>query len=425
MSIFTFFFDFLTAGLYSQYFVVNAPLGFQAPASIAFSNIIDFHDYIIIFLVFVFLVVLWHIVWALNLSKILAHVLLIYAVVQAFYRFTRHQMWLFKHYNIVKNIVSKGLLEQSVFDKFVKVYGNKNTILSKMLTFVVNKGVFPFKDTSYTYLLHINMYFALLIAFVLFFLDKCSHIRSIPELLHSYLVFVKIDDGIQVKNQVTNLGQKKYIGFHDLTIKKHGVFDSIIESLILRVNYFRVLFKAKYITHAPDLEIFWTIFPSFILLAIAVPSLILLYQLDAVEPISLCVKVIGHQWYWTYEIGATVVLFSDLLPFRKIDGSTTFDSYMLSDDISSIRLLEVDNPLFVPAGVPLTFLITSTDVLHSWAVPSLGVKVDAIPGRLNQVGVNILDSGSFYGQCSELCGVNHGFMPINIHSYIQSSAFVL
>ena len=421
MSVFTFLLDCVTAGLYSQYFVVKAPLGFQAPASIAFSNIIDFHDYIIIFLVFIFLVVLWHLVWALNLSKALAHVLLLYAFVQSFYRFTKHQIWLFKQYDFVNDIVSKGTIENSVFDKFIKVHGKNNGLINKLLVYVVNKGVYPFKGTKYTYLLNISMYSALFLAFELFLIDKLSKIQSIPEFLHSYLLFVKVNDGIKEEETVTTLGPKSYTGFNDLTIKKNGVFDSLIETLILQVNYFRVLFKAKYITHAPDLEIFWTIFPSFILLAIAVPSLILLYQLDAVEPISLCVKVIGHQWYWTYEIGATVVLFSDLLPFRKVDGSTTFDSYMLSDDVSSLRLLEVDNPLFVPAGVPLTFLITSTDVLHSWAVPSLGVKVDAIPGRLNQVGVNILDSGSFYGQCSELCGVNHGFMPINIHSYIQTS----
>jgi len=421
MSVFTFLLDCVTAGLYSQYFVVKAPLGFQAPASIAFSNIIDFHDYIIIFLVFIFLVVLWHVLWALNLSKALAHVLLVYAFVQSFYRFIKHQIWLFKQYDFVKDIVSKGTIETSVFDKFLKVHGKNNGLVNKLLVYIVNKGVYPFKETKYTYLLNISMYSALFLAFSLFVIDKSSKIKSIPEFLHSYLLFVKVNDGVKEEETVTTLGPKSYTGFHDLTIKKNGVFDSLIETLILQVNYFRVLLQAKYITHAPNLEIFWTIFPSFILLAIAVPSLILLYQLDAVEPISLCVKVIGHQWYWTYEIGATVVLFSDLLPFRKVDGSTTFDSYMLSEDISSLRLLEVDNPLFVPAGVPLTFLITSTDVLHSWAVPSLGVKVDAIPGRLNQVGVNILDSGSFYGQCSELCGVNHGFMPINIHSYIQTS----
>ena len=115
MSVFTFLLDCVTAGLYSQYFVVKAPLGFQAPASIAFSNIIDFHDYIIIFLVFIFLVVLWHLVWALNLSKALAHVLLLYAFVQSFYRFTKHQIWLFKQYDFVNDIVSKGTIENSVF----------------------------------------------------------------------------------------------------------------------------------------------------------------------------------------------------------------------------------------------------------------------------------------------------------------------
>jgi len=195
--------------------------------------------------------------------------------------------------------------------------------------------------------------------------------------------------------------------------------NELLTEKFVYLQYRKIQIQLRRLTHAPRLEIVWTIFPSFILLAIAIPSLILLYQLDNVEPISLCIKVIGHQWYWTYEIGVSVPLFSDLLRFSQDLIPTSFDSYMLSEELSNLRLLEVDNPLFVPVDMPLTFMITSTDVLHSWAVPSLGIKVDAIPGRLNRVGVSVLYTGVFYGQCSELCGINHGFMPINVYAYLD------
>jgi cytochrome c oxidase subunit 2 len=179
--------------------------------------------------------------------------------------------------------------------------------------------------------------------------------------------------------------------------------------------------NTRKMTHAPLPEVFWTVFPSFILLAIATPSPILLYQLDAVEPISLCVKVVGHQWYWTYEIGSSTGLFLDFLPYRRVRMQTFFDSYMLPTDLSNFRLLEVDNPFFAPVQTPLTFMVTSTDVIHSWSIPSLGVKVDAIPGRLNQVGVEIVGPGIFFGQCSELCGINHAFMPIELIGYSEKN----
>nr|YP_011008236.1 cytochrome oxidase subunit II [Halosiphon tomentosus]WBP70137.1 cytochrome oxidase subunit II [Halosiphon tomentosus] len=167
--------------------------------------------------------------------------------------------------------------------------------------------------------------------------------------------------------------------------------------------------------HSTLLEVVWTIIPAGILMVISVPSYNLLYAMEEVIDPSLTIKVVGHQWYWSYEC-------SDI----------NFDSYLIADDDLAIpevsgtgkagkvfRLLEVDNRLFVPTNTHIRVLVTSADVLHSWAVPSLGVKVDACPGRLNQVFLFVKREGVFYGQCSELCGVNHGFMPIVVQAVSQ------
>jgi len=159
--------------------------------------------------------------------------------------------------------------------------------------------------------------------------------------------------------------------------------------------------------HSSVLEIVWTIFPAVILILIALPSFSLLYSLDDNAFPYLTLKVVGHQWYWSYE-------FSDFSELA--DGeSLSFDSYMLNfDDLThgSFRLLEVDNRVVLPIKIHIRLLITSTDVLHSWAVPSFGIKVDACPGRLSEVSLYIKRQGVYYGQCSEICGINHGFMPI-------------
>lgn len=161
-------------------------------------------------------------------------------------------------------------------------------------------------------------------------------------------------------------------------------------------------------THGGVLEIIWTIIPAFILAAIAIPSFGLLYMLEEVVDPAITVKVIGHQWYWSYE-------YSDYV--TEQEDSIAFDSYMVQEEDleeGQLRLLEVDNAVVLPINTSVRFLISSADVLHSFAVPSLGLKLDAVPGRLNQVGTFIKREGTFYGQCSEICGVNHGFMPIKV-----------
>lgn len=173
------------------------------------------------------------------------------------------------------------------------------------------------------------------------------------------------------------------------------------------------------VVHAPTLEIIWTVIPALILIVIAIPSFSLLYSIDELVQPVLTVKVVGHQWYWSYEFIDPKLIINEYFKrdLALDDCAFSFDSYMLADDDledKTLRLLEVDNPLYLPVEVNIRLLITSSDVLHSWAVPTLGVKLDACPGRLNQTSVYIKRIGHFYGQCSEICGVNHGFMPISV-----------
>nr|YP_009720748.1 cytochrome c oxidase subunit II [Athalia icar]QGL07078.1 cytochrome c oxidase subunit II [Athalia icar] len=161
-----------------------------------------------------------------------------------------------------------------------------------------------------------------------------------------------------------------------------------------------------------NLEMIWTISPTFLLIFIALPSIHLLYLMDEINNPLLTIKAIGHQWYWSYE-------YTD---FMNIE----FDSYMITKNqlkLNSFRLLDVDNNMILPLNTQMRLLVSSTDVIHSWTMPSLGKKIDAIPGRLNQISLNIKRPGLYFGQCSEICGANHSFMPIVIES-IPMSFFI-
>jgi len=165
-------------------------------------------------------------------------------------------------------------------------------------------------------------------------------------------------------------------------------------------------------THSTALEVVWTTVPAIILMFIAVPSFALLYSMDEMLDPAITIKVIGHQWYWSYE-------YSDYDHLTVDNEGINFDSYMVAEDDlteGAFRLLEVDHRVVVPTNTHVRLLITAADVLHSWAVPSFGIKVDACPGRLNQTALYVKRPGVFYGQCSEICGVNHGFMPIAVEA---------
>lgn len=151
------------------------------------------------------------------------------------------------------------------------------------------------------------------------------------------------------------------------------------------------------------LEVIWTLIPVILLIAIAVPTFKMIYYANISPEADLTLKVVGRQWYWTYE-------YPD-------NGGIKFDSYMIQDqDLKpgQLRLLDVDNRAFLPAGTTIRIQVTGGDVIHSFTVPSFGIKIDAVPGRVNETWIKVDQPGVYYGQCSELCGVGHAFMPIAI-----------
>nr|YP_009470502.1 cytochrome c oxidase subunit II [Indothais lacera]AVF96930.1 cytochrome c oxidase subunit II [Indothais lacera] len=196
---------------------------------------------------------------------------------------------------------------------------------------------------------------------------------------------------------------EELIFFHDHAMMILVMIISLVgyAALSLMLNNY----TCRSLVEGQEIETIWTIIPAVILVFLALPSLRLLYLLDEVGNCSLSVKTIGHQWYWSYE-------YSD---FPSIE----FDSYMIPTnelEPGDFRLLEVDHRMVLPTQTDIRVLVTSADVIHSWTVPSLGVKVDAVPGRLNQLGFFIKYPGVFYGQCSEICGANHSFMPIVVEA---------
>nr|QMJ95634.1 Cox2 [Metschnikowia sp. 04-218.3] len=187
---------------------------------------------------------------------------------------------------------------------------------------------------------------------------------------------------------------------------------------VVMVDFKNNKFAYKYLKHGQTLEIMWTIFPAVILLLMAFPSFILLYLCDEVLTPAMTIKVVGLQWYWKYE-------YSD---FVSEKGETIeFESYIMPEDMleeGQLRLLDTDTSIMLPVDTHVRFIVTANDVLHSFAIPSLGMKIDAAPGRLNQVSALMQRTGVYYGQCSELCGVNHSLMPmkmecVSINEFIE------
>nr|YP_005088736.1 cytochrome c oxidase subunit II [Ctenoptilum vasava]AEB71603.1 cytochrome c oxidase subunit II [Ctenoptilum vasava] len=205
---------------------------------------------------------------------------------------------------------------------------------------------------------------------------------------------------LNLQNSASPL-MEQIIFFHDHTLV-------ILIMITILVSYMMMsLFFNKYINRflleEQMIELIWTILPAITLIFIALPSLRLLYLLDELNNPLMTLKSIGHQWYWSYE-------YSDFF-------NVEFDSYMIQpEQKNNFRLLDVDNRIILPMNNQIRILVTATDVIHSWTIPALGIKVDANPGRLNQTNFFINRPGIFFGQCSEICGANHSFMPIVIES---------
>lgn len=197
-------------------------------------------------------------------------------------------------------------------------------------------------------------------------------------------------------------------GFHDLLLVIITVIMLLVTALLV---YVVVRFNEKAnpvpskTTHHTVLEVMWTVVPIMILVVIAIPSFRLLYYMDKTTTPGMTLKVVGSQWYWSY-------VYPD-------HGRIAFDSLIIPDDQlkpGQLRLLEVDNRVVVPVDTDIRVLLTSNSVLHSWAVPAFGVKIDTVPGRMSETWMRVTKPGVYYGQCSELCGINHGFMPIAVEA---------
>ncbi|YP_002364578.1 cytochrome c oxidase subunit II (mitochondrion) [Epinephelus lanceolatus] len=192
---------------------------------------------------------------------------------------------------------------------------------------------------------------------------------------------------------------EELLHFHDHAL----MIVFLISTLVLYIIVAMISTKLtnKYVLDSQEIEIIWTILPAVVLILIALPSLRILYLMDEINDPHITIKAMGHQWYWSYEYTD----YEDL----------GFDSYMIpTQDLTpgQFRLLEADHRMVIPLNSPIRVLVSAEDVLHSWAVPALGVKMDAVPGRLNQTAFITSRPGVFYGQCSEICGANHSFMPI-------------
>jgi cytochrome c oxidase subunit 2 len=200
--------------------------------------------------------------------------------------------------------------------------------------------------------------------------------------------------------------QTEYFHDHVLLVIVLIIGLLLVLNLDLLFNKISITNLAEY----PVLEVWWTILPIFLLIFIAYPSLRLLYIIDEIEHPDITLRTLGHQWYWEYHY----------LDFPSV----SFDSYIVnSPEINEIRLLDVDNRVVLPINSHTRVLVSSADVLHSWAIPSRGVKVDAVPGRLNQISLLSLGPSITYGQCSEICGRNHRFMPI-VLEFVNKLSFM-
>jgi cytochrome c oxidase subunit 2 len=202
---------------------------------------------------------------------------------------------------------------------------------------------------------------------------------------------------------------EKIVSFNDILFWICVVISLFVMGLMayifIRFNAKRNPVPQKF-THNSLIEVLWTVIPVIALVAIAIPSFRLLYFMDRTDEAEMTIKAIGHQWYWTYE-------------YPDLGEDISFDAVMLTEDEleeGQLRLLETDESVVVPIDTNIRLLVTADDVIHAWTIPSFGIKIDAVPGRINEGWFRVDAVGIYYGQCSELCGRDHGFMPIRVEA---------
>ncbi|MEX2009545.1 MAG: cytochrome c oxidase subunit II [Dongiaceae bacterium] len=207
---------------------------------------------------------------------------------------------------------------------------------------------------------------------------------------------------------------ERIVNFHDALLVVISVISAFVLALLLyvifRFNERRNPTPSR-TAHNTLIEVLWTALPVIILIGITIPSIRLIWYADRTQDADMTIKAIGHQWYWSYE-------YPD-------NGNFTFDALLVPDsDLQpgQLRLLETDNRIVLPVDTNIRLLVTATDVIHSWAIPAFGVKLDTVPGRVNETWMRITREGTYYGQCSELCGIGHGYMPIAVEA-VSKPAF--
>lgn len=295
-------------------------------------------------------------------------------------------------------------------------------------------------DTIFTYCIGILLFVSVLVGVTLFQYQlveyeplvskKLKRMASMNLRIHHLAVLLKRIYPREAFEKLNYRGYGYYMDMHEIDVGEDYLSEALYSDLHTYdghfphewYNVFEYPLRARSnLWNNHFVEFGWTIVPSLILVAVSVPSFMLLYTMEPTlfyDSGSLFIKVVGHQWYWSYEFSPeSYYLVNSKLPVYT---QSEFSSYMLPDEAlraGDLRLLSVDKPLFLPVNTNIVVRVTAEDVLHSWAVPAFGIKIDAIPGRVNETSFKILYDGEYFGQCSELCGINHGFMPIHIVSW--------
>lgn len=390
----------------------NNQIFFQDTATPTMSGIIDLHQHVFFFMIFIFIVVAFQIFDVLSFFRIdNLKVSSIFSMPD----------------NLEFNFINNNIYDPKddfFVQQLIYLFFKRHLYTHVLDRFFEKNGIFL---TSY---IRTKYYFELLknenVEFANF-LKVMTLLKNLPLLtsnkqLRKKLFLQVVALFLLSNNKRKNSNFKIFNSIFTPSFAGFSLFKNFENNIKKGLIKLSLSSKIHKFNHNTVVETIWTLIPIAIVLAIAIPSFVLMYALDAALDGVITVKAIGHQWYWSYECE-----FPDVLGYLddELDGiieninmiNIHFDSYMIYTDQlkeGEIRLLEVDKALFLPFRVPVDIVITSVDVIHSWAVPSLGVKVDAVPGRLNHIGVFIERKGVFFGQCSELCGVNHGFMPIKV-----------